>query len=173
LLRELNPHLARVGVLVNISNPLHVPQWSEMETAAKANGLTLVRGETQDLDGLDAAFAAFGRARVEALMVSPDTVFFTFRKQIAELARSAGLPAIYGYRDHVEAGGFMSYGPNPREQYRRAATYVDKVLKGAKPADLPVEQATKIELVLNLRTARALGISVPPLLLARADEVIE
>ena len=129
--------------------------------------------DTRSVDGLDAAFAAFTQARVQAVMVSPDTIFFMLRKQISELAASAGLPAIYGYRDHVEAGGLMSYGPDSREQYRRAATYVDRILKGAKPEDLPVEQATKIELVLNLRTARALGISVPPFLLARADEVIE
>jgi putative tryptophan/tyrosine transport system substrate-binding protein len=173
LLRELVPNLARVGVLVNISNPLHFPQWSEMEKAAKVRGLTLVREDTQDVDGLDAAFAAFAQARVQAVLVSPDTIFFMLRKHIAELATSTGLPAIYGYRDHVEAGGLVSYGPDPREQYRRAATYVDRILKGAKPADLPVEQATKIELVLNLRTARALGISVPPFLLALADEVIE
>jgi len=106
-------------------------------------------------------------------LVPPDTVFRTYRQRIAELAAAARLPAIYGYRDHVEAGGLISYGPKLEENYRRAATYVDKILKGAKPSDLPIEQPTKIELVINLKTAKALGFDVPPSLLARADEVIE
>jgi putative tryptophan/tyrosine transport system substrate-binding protein len=173
LLRELMPRLSRVGMLVNVDNPLHVAQLRETEMAAEASGLTLVQCDIESLDGLDAAFAALNRARVEALMVPPDTVFLTLRRRIAELAASARLPAIYGFRDHLEAGGLMSYGPDIRESYRRAATYVDKILKGAKPADLPIEQPTKIELILNLKTAEALGIGVPPLLLARADEVIE
>ena len=114
-----------------------------------------------------------GREGSKGLLVPPDTVFRTYRQRIAELAAAARLPAIYGYRDHVEAGGLISYGPKLEENYRRAATYVDKILKGAKPSDLPVEQPTKFELVINLKTAKALGLEVPPTLLARADEVIE
>ena len=100
-------------------------------------------------------------------------MFRTYRQRIAELAAAARLPAIYGYRDHVEAGGLISYGPKLEENFRRAATYVDKFLKGAKPADLPIEQPTQFELVINLKTAKALGLNIPPSLLARADEVIE
>jgi putative ABC transport system substrate-binding protein len=108
-------------------------------------------------------------------LVPPDTLFSTFRQRIAAWAAAAGIPAIYGFREHVEVGGLMSYGVNVPENFRRAAAYVDKILKGAKPADLPVEQPTKIELVINLKTAtaKALGLEVPPILLARADEVIE
>jgi ABC-type uncharacterized transport system substrate-binding protein len=122
---------------------------------------------------LESAFATLGMERVEAVLVPPDTTFYSRRRQIAEFAATTRLPAIYGYREHVEDGGLMSYGPDIPDQYRRAAIYVDKILKGAQPAELPVEQPTKIELVINLRTAKALGLDVPPTLLARADEVIE
>jgi len=110
---------------------------------------------------------------VEAVLVPPDTTFGTYRGRIAELAAQARLPAIYFNRSYVEAGGLMSYGPNLLESYRRAAVFVDKILKGAKPADLPIERPTTIELVINLKATKALGLSVPPTLLARADEVIE
>ena len=133
----------------------------------------LVPVEVSNPDKLDSAFAALGAERVEGLLVPPDTTFYSRRRQIADLAARTGLSAIYGYREHVEDGGLMSYGPDIPDQYRRAAIYVDKILKGAQPAELPVEQPTKIELVINLRTAKALGLTVPPTLLARADEVIE
>jgi putative ABC transport system substrate-binding protein len=173
LLREMVPRLVRSGLLVNVTNPLHVPQLRETKIAAAAAGIVLVPVEVGDPDKLQEAFDTLQKERVEALLVSPDITFYSRRRQIAELAATTRLPAIYGYRHHVEEGGLMSYGPDIPDQYRRAAIYVDKILKGARPADLPVEQATKFELVLNLKTSRALGLTVPPSLLARADEVIE
>jgi putative tryptophan/tyrosine transport system substrate-binding protein len=173
LLREMVPHIARFGLLVNVTNPLHVPQLRETKIAAEASGILLVPVEVSSPDKVDSAFAMLGRESVEALLVPPDTTFYSRRRQIADLAARTRLPAIYGYREHVEDGGLMSYGPDIPDQYRRAAIYVDKILKGAQPAELPVEQPTKIELVINLTTAKALGLDVPPTLLARADEVIE
>jgi putative tryptophan/tyrosine transport system substrate-binding protein len=173
LLREVMPSLVRFGLLVNVTNVLHVPQLREAKNAAQAAGILVVPVEVGSPEKLESAFDTLGKERVEALIVPPDTTFFSRRRQIAQLAATMRLPAIYGYRDHVEVGGLMSYGPDTRDQYRRAAVYVDKILKGAQPADLPVEQPTKIELVINLKVAKALGLEVPPSLLARADEVIE
>jgi putative ABC transport system substrate-binding protein len=173
LLRELIPRLSRLGALFNVTNPLHVPQLRETKAAAVASGIDLMPLEIHNPDELGPAFEALAKERVEALAVSPDTVFNNFRKRIAELAAAMRMPAIYGFREAVEDGGLMSYGPDNRGNYRRAATYVDKILKGAKPGDLPIEQPTKIELVINLKAAKALGLTVPPALLARADEVIE
>jgi putative tryptophan/tyrosine transport system substrate-binding protein len=171
-IREMLPRLARFGLLVNVTNQLHVPQLRETKIAAEAAGILLVPVEVGSPDKLESAFATLGMERVEAVL-PPDTTFYSRRRQIAEFAATTRLPAIYGYREHVEDGGLMSYGPDIPDQYRRAAIYVDKILKGAQPAELPVEQPTKIELVINLRTAKALGLDVPPTLLARADEVIE
>jgi putative ABC transport system substrate-binding protein len=173
LLREMLPDLARFGLLVNVTNQLHVPQLRETKIAAEALGIPLVPVEVSGPDQLDSAFAMLGAERVEALLVPPDTTFYSRRQQIADLAATTRLPAIYGYREHVEVGGLMSYGPDIPDQYRRAAIYVDKILKGAQPAELPVEQPTKIELVINLKTAKALGLTVSPSLIARADAVIE
>jgi putative ABC transport system substrate-binding protein len=173
LMRELLPRLTRVAVLINITNPLHVPQWHEIQAAAIKAAISLVPFEIQTAEQLEPAFAAFARERVDALLVPPDTTFATHRRRIAELAASVRLPAVYFTREHAQDGGLMSYGPDVGEGYRRAANYVDKILKGAKPGDLPVEQPTKIELVINLKTAKALGLEIPPQLLARADEVIE
>jgi putative ABC transport system substrate-binding protein len=173
LMRELLPRLSRVAVLVNVTNPLHVPQWRETQAAAAKAAIVLVPFEIQRAEQLEAAFAAFARERADALLVPPDVTFSTHRRRIAELAASARLPAVYFTRAETAVGGLMSYGPDIREGYRRAATFVDKILKGAKPGDLPVEQPTKIELVINLKTAKALGLEIPPQLLARADEVIE
>ena len=170
LLREMLPHLARIGLLVNVTNQLHVPQLRQTKIAAEAAGILLVPVEVDSPDKLEPAFKTLGTQRVEALLVPPDTAFHSRRRQIAELAATTRLPAIYGYREHVEDGGLISYGPDIPDQYRRAATYG---LKGTQPADLPVEQPTKIELVINLKTARALGLEIPATLLARADEVIE
>ncbi len=173
LMRQLLPRVSRVGVLINTTNPLHVPQWKETEAAAAKAGITLVSFEIERIDQLETAFETFAHERVDAVLVPPDTTFNTHTQRIAQLAASARLPAIYFYRGQAESGGLISYGPDISEGYKRAASYVDKILKGAKPADLPVEQPTKIDLVVNMETAKALNLNVPPSLLARADEVIE
>ena len=173
VMRELLPGLSRVAALINVENPLHVPQLREIQAAAAKASLALVHFEFRVPADLERAFAEFVDAKAEALLVPPDTTFSTNRVRIAELAAKAPLPAIYGDRRAVESGGLLSYGPNVVENYRRSAVYVDKILKGGKPADLPVEQPTKIELVINLKTAKALGLTVPLTLLNRADEVIE
>jgi putative tryptophan/tyrosine transport system substrate-binding protein len=173
LMRQLLPRLSRVGALINVTNPLHVPQWRETQAAAIKAAIALVPFEIERAGQLETAFAVFVRERVDAVLVPPDFLFYTHRRRIAELAASARLPAVYFLRAQVEDGGLMSYGPDLREGFRRAATYVDKILKGTKPGDLPVEQPTKIELVINQKTAKVLGLEIPPQLLARADEVIE
>ena len=173
LLRELIPRLSRLGALINVTNPLHVPQLRETTAAAAASGIDLMPLEIRSPDELGPAFEALVKDHVEALAVPPDTVFNNFRGRIAELAATMRMPAIYGFREHVEDGGLMSYGPDNRGNYRRAAIYVDKILKGANPGDLPIEQPTKFEFVINLKTAKTLGLEIPPQLLARADEVIE
>jgi ABC transporter substrate binding protein len=129
--------------------------------------------EAREPNELDAAFVTIRSARLEALLVVADTMFIVHRARLADLAVKNRLPSMHGVRENVEAGGLMSYGPNSVANYRRAAAFVDKILKGAKPADLPVEQPTTVELVLNLKTAKALGLTIPPSLLGRADQVIE
>jgi putative ABC transport system substrate-binding protein len=173
LVRELLPGLARLAALVNVANPLHVPQWRETQAAAAHAAIALVPFELHSADQLEEAFAKFARERTDALLVPPDVTFETHRRRIANLALVARLPTIFFTRQSAEDSGLMSYGPDQVENYRRAATYVDKILKGAKPQDLPIERPTKFDLVINLKTAKALGLDVPPTLLARADEVIE
>ena len=173
IMRELLPRLSRIGVLINVTNPLHVPQWRETQSAAVRASIAVVPFEIQTAEQLETAFAVFARERVDALLVPPDTTFVAHHRRITELAASARLPAIYFNRSQVEKAGLMSYGPDLRENWRLAATYVEKILKGANPADLPIEQPTKIELVINLKTAKALGLTIPQTLLARADAVIE
>jgi len=173
LIRELLPGIARIGALVNVTNPLHVPQWRETEAAAAKASLATVRFDYRVPEDLDRAFAKFTEEKVEAVLIPPDVTFNDRREHIAELAAKARLPAIYFNRLYAESGGLLSYGPNVLESYRRAAIFVDKILKGAKPGDIPIERPTSIELVINLKTAKALGLSVPTALLARADEVIE
>jgi putative ABC transport system substrate-binding protein len=173
LMRELLPRLSRLAALVNVTNPLHVPQWRETQAAAAQASVALVGFEFRSPEQLEEAFATFVRERADALLVPPDVTFTTHRRRIVDIAMNARLPTIFFTRQSVEDGGLMSYGPNSLENYRRAATYVDKILKGAKPQDLPIERPTKIDLIINLKTAKALGLEVPPTLLARADEVIE
>jgi putative ABC transport system substrate-binding protein len=141
--------------------------------AATALGLQVQLLEARGTDELEGAFAAMTRERASALLVAVDVIFALHARRIADLAAKRHLPAMYGSSEHVEAGGLISYAPNIPDVFRRAATYVDKVLKGAKPGDLPVEQPTKLELVINLKTAKALGLTIPPSLLLRADQVIE
>jgi putative ABC transport system substrate-binding protein len=173
LIQALLPRLSRVAVLVNVTNPLHVPQMRETQSAAARASLILVPFEYRVPDDLERAFDAFIRAKAEALLVPPDVTFGTHRRRIAGLAANARLPAISFNRTWAEGGGLIAYGPNTDENYRRAAYFVDKILKGAKPGDLPVERPTKIQLTINLKVAKSLGIEVPASLLARADEFIE
>ena len=172
-LRELLPRLSRVAMLVNTTNPLHVPQLKEMQAATANARVDLLTIELRAPTDLEGAFATLAGENVDALLVPPEILFLQLRKQIVDLAASHRLPAVYGYREYVLDGGLMSYGPDLVMNFHRAATYVDKILKGAKPADLPVEQPSRIELVINIKTAKALGIDAPAALLARADEVIE
>jgi putative ABC transport system substrate-binding protein len=143
------------------------------EVAASALGVRLQFVEARGPADVDRAFSDMTRARAGALTVLPSAMFGSQRRRLVDLAAKNRLPAVYPHREFVDAGGLMAYGANIADNYRRAATYVDKILKGAKPADLPVEQPTKFELVINLKTAKALGVKIPPSLLGRADQVIE
>ena len=173
LLKEVVPRISRVALLTNPSNPGHPIVVRQAEGAAKALGLQLHVVPARVPSELDAAFARMRGLRVDGALVVRDAMVFAQRNEIAALAARSRLPAVYGFRENAEAGGLMAYGANVPLLYHRAATYVDKILKGAKPATLPVEQPTRFELVINLKTAKALGLTIPPALLARADEVIE
>jgi putative tryptophan/tyrosine transport system substrate-binding protein len=173
LLKEAVPTLTRVAFLWNPDHPLHQVVLQDTQWAAQALGVSLHLVGVPGYTDFEAAFAAMTREGAEALIVAPDAVFVLHRARIAALAAQHRLPAIYLHRDHVHAGGLMAYGPSYHDLFRRAATYVDKILKGATPADLPVEQTMRFELLINLKTAEALGLTLPPLLLLRADEVIK
>jgi ABC-type uncharacterized transport system substrate-binding protein len=173
LARELIPGLVRLGMLVNASSPVSLPQRPDVETAARASNLELAPFEVRTPDELDPAFQEVTREKSQALVVLPDAMFFSYRHRIAALAVAAKLPTIFGFRDHVDAGGLISYGVNLAENHRRAAGYIVEIFNGTQAGDLPVEFPTKLELVINLKTGKAIGLDVPPLLLARADEVIE
>ena len=172
LLREVVPSLRRLAVLANIGNPAVVLELREVQSAAGALGLEVVTSEIQQSKDIAAAFKVL-KSGVDALYVCTEPVVFTNVIPINILAAAARIPTMHARREYVEAGALMSYGVNFPDMFRRAGDYVDKILRGAKPGDLPVEQATKFELVINLITAQALGLTVPPTLLARADEVIE
>jgi putative ABC transport system substrate-binding protein len=173
LLTEAVPKVRRIAVLSNPDGPVYTHTTSNIKEAARSLGLQLQLVEARGPGDFDGAFATMARERVGALLVVTDPVFIPHRARLVGLAAKNRLPSIFTQRADVEAGGLMSYGPNFADMYRRAATYVDKILKGAKPADLPVEQPTKFELVINLKTAKALGLTIPPSLLQRADEVIQ
>jgi putative ABC transport system substrate-binding protein len=174
LLRELVPTAARVAVLVNPSDARNTETTlRDVEAAAVAMGLTVQVRRASSIGEIDAAFAAFARERPDALYVAGDSFFNSRRLQLAMLAARHAIPASYGSRDYPEYGGLTSYGSNLTEVFRQAGVYVGRILKGAKPADLPIMQADKFELVINAQTARMLGLTVPSSLLARADEVIE
>jgi len=172
LLKEMIPGLRRVGALIDRAEG-NVIYRKAAEKAAPKLGLTLHHAEVEGPSEIENAFAIITRGGAQAVFVYGSSLFGFHKRQIIALAANHKLPDIYVARDSVEAGGLMSYGVNISDLYRRAATYVDKILKGAKPADLPVEQATKFELVINLKTAKALGLTIPPSLLLRADQVIE
>ena len=173
LLKEVVPKVSRMAVLWNPAGPIGAPQMRETEVAARTFGVKLQSLEVRGPDDLERAFQGAARGRAGALLVLGDAMLASHRPRIVGLAAKSRLPAMYWSREFVDAGGLMSYGPNFPDQFRRAATYVDKILKGAKPADLPVEQPTRFELVVNLKTAKALGLTIPPSILIRADQVIQ
>src|SRR5712692_1525732 len=173
LFKEVAPKVSRVAVLQNPSNDTHPHTLRQAEGAARALGVQLHIVEARTPPEIDAAFAAMRSQRAGGVLVLRDPLFLTHRTQIAALAAKNRLPAVYGFKEEAEAGGLMAYGASVPLMYRRAATYVDKILRGAKPADLPVEQPTKFELVINLKTAKALGLTIPQSVLRRADEVIQ
>src|SRR5262245_58928122 len=173
LLHELVPGGTRFGMTFNTRTRAHTVWQQEVKAAANALGVTIVPVDIRTANDFAAGFETFMRERVELVLLLGDALVMNERKQIAELAAPARLPSMYAYREYVVAGGLISYRVNLRESSRRAAAYVDKILKGSKPGDLPVEFPTKLEMVINLKTAKALGITIPPLVLARADEVIE
>jgi ABC-type uncharacterized transport system substrate-binding protein len=172
LLQAAMPKLSRVGIIRNAAVATGTV-WGEYEAAARALGLKIQFFDVSGAEGLAQAFARARRDGMQGLLVPGDPWFFTQRQRIVALATEYRLPGIYATREFTDAGGFMSYSARLTDQFRRAAVYVDKILKGAKPTDLPVEQPTNFELVINLKTAKALGLTIPPALLARADEVIQ
>jgi putative tryptophan/tyrosine transport system substrate-binding protein len=171
LLAETVPRLSRITGLVD-PRDAYTGHWEAAELAAKRRGIVLQPVAVGGDDDIPSAFTRIADQRAGAVIVFSGPFLYFLRKQISELALKSGLPTISGYREGPEAGGLMSYGPSLSDLWRRAVTYVDKILKGAKPADLPVEQPTKFELIINLKTAKALGLTIPPSLLSRADEVI-
>ena len=173
LLREVLPKVPRIALLWNPDNPSHASVISHGKTAARSLGIQLQLVEARDPQEIDRAFAAMTREQARAVVVLPDAIFTNQMRQIAELAVQRHLPSIYGVSENAEDGGLMVYGTNFLDLERRAATFVDKILKGARPGDLPVEQPTKFEFVINLKTAKALGLTIPQTLLQRADQVIE
>jgi putative ABC transport system substrate-binding protein len=173
LLKEILPGATRLGVLEHRTNPWTTLMLREVDVTARALGMQVQRLEVERPTDFETAFGVATRGRTAALLVLEDPFFFAHRSVIASLAAQNRLPAAYGRREFVDAGGLMSYGASFPDLFRRAATYVDKILKGAKPVDLPVEQPTKLELVINVKTAKALGLTIPPSLHLRADHVIE
>src|SRR5215475_10639385 len=173
LLKETVPTVRRVAVLASPANPSYAPAIGNLRDAARALGVQLQLPEARGPDEFDSAFAAMARERTGALLVFSGPEFSPYRERLADLAAKRRLPAMYSDRGYTEAGGLMSYGPDIRDNFRRAASYVDKILKGAKPADLPVEQPIKFEIVVNLKTAKALGLTIPRSVLLRTDLLIE
>ncbi len=173
LLRAAVPKLSRVTVLTNPGNPTNANYLKRIQATAKTNNVTISPAQAGTESQIEAAFGVMKQERAGALIVLPDAFFLAQGRRITELAAQQRLPTMFWTREPVESGGLMSYGQNIAEQFYRAATYVDKILKGAKPGELPVEQPTKIELVINLKTAKALGLTIPEELLLRADKVIE
>ena len=172
LLREAVPGLRRLAIMANVGNPASVLEMGEVQATARTLGLEVTTSEIRRAEDIAPAFEAL-KDRADALYLAPDPLMNTNRTRVNILAVGARLPTMQGAREYVEAGGLMSYGPNFPDQFRRVAEFVDKILRGTKPADIPVEQPTKFDLVINLTTAKALRLEVPASLLARADEVIE
>jgi ABC-type uncharacterized transport system substrate-binding protein len=173
LLKATIPGLTRVAVIWDPATPSHVPGVKAVEAVGRTLGLRLQTLAVRSATEFDNAFSAIVQERADAVLVLSTPLFMGEARRLAELALAHKLPTMFGPREHVEAGGLLSYGPDRADLYRRAAAYVDKILKGANPADLPVQQATKFELVINLKTAKALGLTIPQAVLLRADEVIQ
>jgi putative ABC transport system substrate-binding protein len=173
VLKEAVPGINRVAILINLTNPRASEHWRESKIAGDQLGLETHAIRINDLRNLDTDFAEVKQAGVDALAVPADAQFDARREQIIQLAAEYHLPAIYEHKPFVKAGGLLSYGPNIDEMSYRAASYVDKILKGAKPGELPIEQPTNFELVINLKTAKRLGLTISSLILTRADEVID
>jgi putative tryptophan/tyrosine transport system substrate-binding protein len=172
ILKEVVPSAARIAVLSNPGNPSCSLQTKELAAVAPALGLTLFAVEAKGLDDIAPGFTTMKKQRAGAVLVCGDRLFSTYRRPIFDLSTKNRFPAIYSTKEYAEAGGLMSYGANFPDLYRRAATYVDKILKGTKPADLPVEQPIKFEFIINLKAAKQIGLTIPPNVLARADKVI-
>jgi len=172
ILRDLLPNLHTLAIFANAGSPNAVLEMGEVDSAASHLGLAVVRSEVRKTEDFAPAFAAL-KGRAEALYICTDPLLTTSRQSLNTLALGVRLPTMSGFREYVEAGGLMSYGPNFPDLFRRAAEYVDKILRGTKPADMPVEQPTKFDLVINLTTAKALGLTIPEQFLLRANEVIE
>jgi len=166
------PDVVKIGFLLNVASVVIIDR-QELESTCQRLGIKAFPAEVRSPNDLPAAFEAMANDHVQAVIVLVDGMLFNERNRIAVLAATARLPAIYGFRDHVDAGGLISYGVNLSENFHRAASYVNKILKGAKPGDLPVEFPTKLELIVNNKAAKALGLNIPPSILVRADEVIE
>ena len=173
LLKDLIPGIGRVAVLSNAANPAAVVGVRHAETAAKTAGLTLDHIEIREASDLETALPALSRLHPDAALVIGDTLLLAERQRIVEFMNASRLPAIYAYSEFAEAGGLISYSTDFEDLFRQAAVYIDKILRGANPGDLPVQQPAKFKLVVNLKTAEAIGLTVPPLILAQADEVIE
>jgi len=173
LLKEMVPKASRVAVLWDPGYSAYLADWREVRERARTEGVTLQPFQARNVADLDGAFAAIVDARADAVITFSDTLTYNFPNQVAELVARNRLPLMSPFHEVASAGGLMSYGPSIPDLFRRAAAYVDKILRGAKPADLPVEQPTKFELVINLKAAKVLGLTVPPSLFARADELID
>ena len=172
-LHEVVPGARRIAILLNENNPPHAAYWASAQSACAALDLVALRVVASTPAQLGAAVEQIVRQRAQAIVVTSDAMYFTERAKLQELMQTTRLPAAYELRDHVLAGGLLSYGYDSAANHRNSAKYVDKILKGARPADLPVEQATKFDLVINLKTAKALGVTIPKDMLLRADEVIQ
>ena len=173
IIREVLPGFSRLAILANVGSPLAVLQMAEAKAAAGTLGIAVATLEIRKGDDIGPALEEAIRSRAEAFYVVNEPLAFNHRARIAALALQARMPTMHDIREHVEAGGLMSYGPNFPDLYRRAASHTDKILRGTKAADIPVEQPTKFDLIINAKTAKAIGVNAPPMLLARADEVIE
>jgi putative ABC transport system substrate-binding protein len=173
LAKEVVPRISRVAILRNGGNPTHALFWAEAQTSAHGMALTVNSVEVRSPSEFEPAFTSMAQAGVGAVVVLADPMLGSHRMRLAELSAKYRLPSISPFREAAESGGLISYGPSLRANFRRAATYVDQILKGAKPGDLPIQQPTTFELVINLKTAKALGLTIPPSLLQRADEVIQ